>query len=157
LTNHNSIKQQVGANGTGPKSQRGWQIVPLILHHKAFCKEQKTCLSGIKEETVARVKAVTECVTIYFSESVGEGGELYYHFEEAFHERVSPGIFTLLETDGCVKVCDIGIEIGTTKNIDELCMDDFICDDVFYCFSMDRKSSFWHMDGRNIKIRSLPI
>jgi hypothetical protein len=51
-----------------------------------------------QKETVARVKVLAECVGTYLSESVGEGGELYYHFEEAFREQVSPGLLTLLET-----------------------------------------------------------
>jgi hypothetical protein len=67
-----------------------------------------------REDTVARVKAVSECVMTYLSESVGEGDEMYYPFEEAFHEQVSPGLLKLLETDGFVKLRDIGIEVGTT-------------------------------------------
>jgi hypothetical protein len=39
-----------------------------------------------REDTVARVKAVTECVVTYLSESVREGDEMYYPFEEAFRE-----------------------------------------------------------------------
>jgi hypothetical protein len=35
-------------------------------------------------------------VMTYLSESVGEGGEMYYPFEEAFREHVSPGILKLL-------------------------------------------------------------
>jgi hypothetical protein len=53
-----------------------------------------------QEETVARVKAVAERVMTYLYESVGEGDELYYTFEEAFHKQVSPVLLTLLETDG---------------------------------------------------------
>jgi hypothetical protein len=45
----------------------------------------------------------------------------------------------LLETDGFVKLRYIGIEVGTTKSLDELCMDDFICDAVFYCFGLDQE------------------
>jgi hypothetical protein len=62
-----------------------------------------------QEETVAWVKAVAECVMTILS---------YYPFEEAFRGQVSPGLLTLLETDGFVKLRDIGIEIGTTKSID---------------------------------------
>jgi hypothetical protein len=36
-----SLKQQAGASGAGPKSQGGWMILPVILHHKGFCKVQK--------------------------------------------------------------------------------------------------------------------
>jgi hypothetical protein len=64
-----------------------------------------------REDKVTRVKAVAECVMTYLSESVGEGGEMYYPFEETFREKVIPG----LETDGFVKLRDIGIEVGTTK------------------------------------------
>jgi hypothetical protein len=46
LTNHNIIKQQAGASGAGPKSQGGWMILPVILHHKGFCNVQKRLLSG---------------------------------------------------------------------------------------------------------------
>jgi hypothetical protein len=71
---------------------------------------------------------------------VGEGDELYYPFEEAFSEHVSPSLLNLLETDGFVKFLgDIGIDIGTTKSIDEICMEDFICDAVFYCFGLDQE------------------
>jgi hypothetical protein len=70
---------------------------------------------------------------------VGEGDEMYYPFEEAFIEQVSPSLLKLLETDGIVKLRDIGIEAGTTQSLDELCMDDFICDAVFYCFGLDQE------------------
>jgi hypothetical protein len=87
-----------------------------------------------------RVKAVAECVMTYLSKSMGEGAEIMnYPFEEEFREQVSPGILKLLEADGFVKLRDIGIEVGTTKSLDELCMDNFICDDVFYCFGMDQE------------------
>jgi hypothetical protein len=33
-----------------------------------------------REDTVARLKAVAECVMTYLSESVGEGDEIYYMF-----------------------------------------------------------------------------
>jgi hypothetical protein len=92
-----------------------------------------------RENTVAWVKALAECVMTYLSESVGGGGEMYYPFEEAFREQVSPGRLKLLETDGFVKLRDIDIEVGTTKNIDELCMDNFICDTVFYCFGLEKE------------------
>jgi hypothetical protein len=88
---------------------------------------------------VTRVKTVSECVMTYFSESVGEGDKMYYPFEEAFREQVSPGILKLLETHGFVKLRDIGIEVGTTKSIDELCMDDFMCDAMVYCFGLDQE------------------
>jgi hypothetical protein len=32
-----------------------------------------------------------------------------------------------------------GIEVGTTKSIDELCMDNFICDAVFYFCGLDQE------------------
>jgi hypothetical protein len=92
-----------------------------------------------QEETVVQVKAVAECLISYLSENVGEWNELDYPFEEAFRKQVGSGILTLLQTDGFLKLRDIGIEIETTKSIDELCMDDFICDDVFYCFGLDQE------------------
>jgi hypothetical protein len=49
-----------------------------------------------REDTVARVKAVSECVMTYLSESFGEGDEMYYPFEEAFREQVSPVLLKLL-------------------------------------------------------------
>jgi hypothetical protein len=73
------------------------------------------------------------------SQSVGEGDDMYYPFKEAFREQVIPGSLTLLETDGFVKLRDLGIEVETTKSLDELCMEDFICDAVFYCFGMDQE------------------
>jgi hypothetical protein len=88
------------------------------------------------EETVARVKDVAECVMTHFSDSVGEGVELYYTFEVAFCKQVSPSLLTLLEYEGFLKLRGIGIEIGTTKSLDELCMEDFICVAVFYCFGL---------------------
>jgi hypothetical protein len=45
----------------------------------------------------------------------------------------------LLETYGFVKLRDIGIEVGTTKSLDELCMDNFMCDAVFYCCGLDQE------------------
>jgi hypothetical protein len=63
---------------------------------------------------------------------------MYYPFEEVFHEQVSAGLLKLLETDGIVKLRDIGMEVGTTQSLDELCMDDFICDAMFYCFVLDQ-------------------
>jgi hypothetical protein len=63
---------------------------------------------------------------------------MYYPFEEAFREHVCPGLLKLLETDDFVKLRDIGIEVGTTKSLDELYMDNFICDSVFYCFGLDQ-------------------
>jgi hypothetical protein len=91
------------------------------------------------EETVGRVKDVTECVMTYLSESVGEGDETYYPFEEAFCKQVIHGLLKRLETDCFLKLHDIGIEVGTTKSLYELCMDDFICDAVFYCFGLDQE------------------
>jgi hypothetical protein len=38
-----------------------------------------------------------------------------------------------------MKLCDSGTGIGTAKSIDELCMDTFICDAVFYCFGLDQE------------------
>jgi hypothetical protein len=69
-----------------------------------------------REATVSRVKAVAECVMTYMSESVGEGGEMYYPFEEAFCGQVSPGLLKLVETDGFAKLRDIGIEVGGWSN-----------------------------------------
>jgi hypothetical protein len=91
------------------------------------------------EDTVARVKAEAECVITYVSERVGEGDKMYYPFEEAFLEQGSPSLLKLLETDGFVRLRDIGIEVGTTKSLDELCMDNFICDAVFYFFGLDQE------------------
>jgi hypothetical protein len=45
----------------------------------------------------------------------------------------------LLETDDLVKLCDIGTEVGKTLSLDELCMDNFICDATFYCFGLDQE------------------
>jgi hypothetical protein len=45
----------------------------------------------------------------------------------------------LVETDGFSKPHDIGIEVGTTKSLDDFCMDDFICDAVFCCFGLDQE------------------
>jgi hypothetical protein len=45
----------------------------------------------------------------------------------------------LLETDGFAKLRDIVIEVGNTKSLDELCMDNFICDAVFNCFGLDQE------------------
>jgi hypothetical protein len=92
-----------------------------------------------REDTVVRVKAGAEFVMTYLSESVGEGDEMYYPFEEAFCEQVSPGLLKLLETDGFVKFRDIGIEVGTTKSLNDLCMGDFICDAVFNYFGLDQE------------------
>jgi hypothetical protein len=64
---------------------------------------------------------------------------MYYLFEEAFCEQVSPGLLKFLETDDFVKLPDIGIEVGTTKSLDELCMDNFMCDSMFYCFGLDQE------------------
>jgi hypothetical protein len=64
---------------------------------------------------------------------------MYYSFEEAFHGQVSPGLLKLVETGGFSKLRDIGIEVGTTKSLDEFCMEDFIFDAVFYCFGMDQE------------------
>jgi hypothetical protein len=75
----------------------------------------------------------------YLSERVGEGDGLYYPFEEALREQVSPNLLTLLEKDGFMKIHDIGTELGTTKSLDELFMDNFICDSVFYCFGLDQE------------------
>jgi hypothetical protein len=84
------------------------------------------------------VKSAAECEMTYLSESVGEGYELYYPFEEASREQVRPSILTLLEKYGFQKIRDIDTEIGTTKSLDELCIDCFICDAVFYCFGLDK-------------------
>jgi hypothetical protein len=92
-----------------------------------------------QEDTVARVKVVVECVMTYLSESVGKGNKMHYPFEEAFHEQVSPNLAMLLETEGFAKLSKIGIEVGTTKSVDEVYMDVFICDDVFYCFGLDQE------------------
>jgi hypothetical protein len=92
-----------------------------------------------REDTVSLVKAVAECVMTYLSESVGEGDEMYYPFEEAFRGQVSPILLKLVETDGFAKLRDIVIEVGTNKSLDEFCMDDFICDALFYCFGLDQE------------------
>jgi hypothetical protein len=42
------------------------------------------------EDMVTWVKAVGECVMTYLSESVGEGDDMSYPFEEAFCEQFSP-------------------------------------------------------------------
>jgi acetamidase/formamidase len=97
-----------------------------VTHKARYLKRGDT-----HEYKVARVKAVSECVVTYLSESVGGGDDMYYPFEEAFREQVSPGLLKLLETDGFVKLRDIGIKVGTTKILDELCMDNFICDACF--------------------------
>jgi hypothetical protein len=104
-----------------------------MTHISAYLKTGDT-----QKETVARVQSVAECMMTYFSESVGEGDDLYYPFEESFREQVSPSLVEHLEKDGFLKLRDIGIEIVTIKSIDELCMDDFICDAVFYCFGLDQ-------------------
>ena len=70
------------------------------------------------EETTERVKAVAECVMTYLSESVGEGDDLYYPFEEAFQGKISPSILTRLENDGFKQLRDIGIEVRTTLSLD---------------------------------------
>jgi hypothetical protein len=75
----------------------------------------------------------------YLSDSVGEGNAVYYPFEEAFREQVSTILLTLLEKDGFQKIRDIRTKIGTTKSLEELCMDNFICDAVFYCSSLDQE------------------
>jgi hypothetical protein len=54
----------------------------------------------------------------YLSESVGEGGQMYYPFEDAFGGQVIPGLLKLVETDDFSKLRDIGIEVGTTKSLD---------------------------------------
>jgi hypothetical protein len=89
---------------------------------------------------------------------------LYYPFDEAFHEHGSPNLATLLETEGFAKLCDIEIEIGTTKSLDELCMDEFIVTLCYFVlvwirnFFLDRKNSgldrILHMNGININILS---
>jgi hypothetical protein len=91
--------------------QYKWSVTHLATYLKC---------GDTREDTVARVKAVAECVMNYLSESVGEGDDMYYPFEEAFREQVSPGLLKLLETDGFAKLRDIGIEVGTTNSLDEL-------------------------------------
>jgi hypothetical protein len=110
--------------------QDKWPVTHMTMYLKC---------GDTREYMVARVKAVTKCVMTYLSESVAEGDGIYYPFEEAFREQVSPGLLKLLETDGFLKLCDIGIEVETTKILDELCMDNFICDAVFYCFGLDQE------------------
>jgi hypothetical protein len=46
-----------------------------VTHLATYIKCGDTC-----EDTVARVKAVAECVMTYLSESIGEGDEMYYPF-----------------------------------------------------------------------------
>jgi hypothetical protein len=91
------------------------------------------------EDMVARVKDVAECVMVFLSESVGEGETMYYPFEVVFHKQVSPNLAVKIETECFAKIREIGIEVGTTKSLDELCMDDFMCDAVFYCFGLDQE------------------
>jgi hypothetical protein len=52
-----------------------------VTHMATYLKCGDTC-----EDTLARVKAVAECVMTYLSESVGEGDAMYYPFEEALCE-----------------------------------------------------------------------
>jgi hypothetical protein len=73
---------------------------------------------------------------------VWEKLELYYPFDAAFHEQVSPGIFTLLETDGFLKLY-IGIESGSANILDELCMAYFICEAVFSFFRSGSGIASW--------------
>jgi hypothetical protein len=117
-----------------------WADVQKLCQDKWYVTHMATYLKcgDTHADTVARVKAVAECMMTYLSESVGEGNEMYYPFGEAFREQVSPGLLKLLESDSFVKLRDIGIEVGTTKSLDELFMDDFMCDAVFYCFGLDQ-------------------
>jgi hypothetical protein len=66
---------------------------------------------------------------------VGEGDNMYFPFEEAFHKQVSPNLSVKLKTECFAKIREIGIEVGTTKSIDELCMDAFFCDDFLLFWS----------------------
>jgi hypothetical protein len=109
--------------------QYKWHVTHLAAYGKC-CDTRK--------DTVSQVKAVAECAMTYLSESVGEGDDMYYPFEEAFRWQVSPSILKLVETDCFSKLRDIGIEVGTTKSLDELCMDDLIFDAVFFCFGLDQ-------------------
>jgi hypothetical protein len=104
--------------------QDKWPVTHMAMYLKC---------GDTPDDTVTRVNALAECVMTYLSESVGEGDEMYYPFEEALHEQVSPGLLTLLETDGFVKLRETGIEVGTNKSLD-----DFICDAVFYYFGLDQ-------------------
>jgi hypothetical protein len=90
-------------------------------------------------ETAVRVTAVAECLMTYLSESTGEGDEMYYPFEEAFRDKVSPNLLGHLQKGGFLELRGVGFEIGTTLSLDELCMDDFICDAVFYCFGLNQE------------------
>jgi hypothetical protein len=110
--------------------QDKWPVTHMVTYLKC---------GDTPDDTVAQVKAVAECVMTYVSEIVREGDGMYYPFEEAFREQVIPSLLKLLETDGFVKLRYIGIYVGTTKSLDELCMDDFICDAVFYCFGLDQE------------------
>jgi hypothetical protein len=118
-----------------------WSDVQKLRQDKLHVTHVATYVKCVdnREDTVSRVKAVAEGVMTYLSESVGEGDEMYYPFEEEFRGQVSPGLLKLVETDGFSKLHDIGIEVGTTKSLDESCMDDFICDAVFYCFGLDHE------------------
>jgi hypothetical protein len=89
-----------------------------------------------QEETIKWVKSIAECVMTNLCESVGEGDELCYPFEDAFRVDASQCLLTFLEIDGFLKLRDVGIEIGTTRSLDEFCIDDFIYDAVFYCFGL---------------------
>jgi hypothetical protein len=110
--------------------QDKWPVTHLATYVKC---------GDTREDTVSRVKAVAECVMAYLSESVGEVDEMYYPFEEAFLGQVSAGLLKLVDIDGFSKLREIDIEVGTAKSLDEFCMDDFICDAVFYCFGLDQE------------------
>jgi hypothetical protein len=117
-------------DGVHKLRQYKWPVTHLATYVKC---------GDTHEDTVSWVKAVAECVMTYMSESVGEGDDMYYPFEESFCGQVIPGLLNLVETDDFAKLRDIGIEVGTTKSLDEFCIDDFICDAVFYCFGMDQE------------------
>jgi hypothetical protein len=65
-----------GSDVQKPRSNK-WRMT----HMTTYLKSGDTL-----EETVPRVKSLAECVMTYLSESVGEWGKLYYHFEEAFRK-----------------------------------------------------------------------
>jgi hypothetical protein len=65
--------------GSGVQKLRSdkWPVTDMAVYLKN---------GDTQKETVAWVQSVAECVMTYVSDSVGEGGELYYPFEEAFHK-----------------------------------------------------------------------
>jgi hypothetical protein len=119
-----------------------------------------------RADTVSRVKAKAECVMTYLSESVGEGGEMYYPFEEAFHGQVSPGLLKVVETDVSQNFVTLASSLEQPRvlmsfawTISFVMQCSIVLVWIRNCFLVRRNSGpkrHWHMDGRNIKIRSNP-